>query len=584
MHTIATDRVSSSSAYMSGVGLPNPFDSPAPRSRNRSGSVAAPSTVGTAVETPRLRLFTAPSRAVQASAPPVMRMSSIGSLMDDLDSGLSLDGAPSAATPIKRRGLFECASPGTTVATDDEATPLFGSRKRLFDEPASPAFTFNAATPTPAAAQSRLTRPRARASMLVASPCVGGVLPLFTREGHNTDEDSSFDDDGSLTSLPRMRRPTALASIMEDHDAAESATPLRGQATRIKRVRGLAQPRALARLQPAQPPQTAQLAQPVPPALAVHPATPTRARMAAMLAPAELTLSPTFSPSARSQPECHLLPCTTAPTDSIMRIDAQTASDLLGGGFSHLVDEHIFVDCRFPYEYDGGHIAGAVNAPTPDVLEKLLLARPISDRRVVVVLHCEYSIQRAPSLASHLRRRDREVNMHRYPHLHYPEIYVLKGGYRGFFEAHKRHCEPQSYVEMNDRAFAVDCRQRMMQFNRQFKRTKSMNDAGMCRAMSARPAAPPPSLSSGALSAFGTLNGSNSNSNSNFGSGFGSGSSSGALFFSAAPLSPTTAAPRVAPSLLSSASLPARPRRMARTQSARPGINIINFSAPPPGK
>ncbi|KAJ2503952.1 hypothetical protein GGI11_007541 [Coemansia sp. RSA 2049] len=143
---------------------------------------------------------------------------------------------------------------------------------------------------------------------------------------------------------------------------------------------------------------------------------------------------------------------------------------------------------------------------------------------------------------------------------------------------------------MNDRAFAVDCRQRMMQFNRQFKRTKSMNDAGMCRAMSARPAAPPPSLSSGALSAFGTLNGSNSNSNSNsnsssnFGSGFGSGSSSGALFFSAAPLSPTTAAPRVAPSLLSSASLPARPRRMARTQSARPGINIINFSAPPPGK
>ncbi|KAJ1807763.1 m-phase inducer phosphatase, partial [Coemansia sp. RSA 2599] len=207
---------------------------------------------------------------------------------------------------------------------------------------------------------------------------------------------------------------------------------------------------------------------------ALAPGTPVAAEAASVLSPsfssaakaaanaATPSAQPVFSPFAKSRPECHLLPCSPASTDSIMRIEAQTVSELLSGQYDNLYDEKIFVDCRFPYEYEGGHIAGAANAPTLEALEKLLLERPISNKRVVVVLHCEYSIQRAPSMASHLRRRDREVNMHRYPNLHYPEIYVLKGGYRNFFSYFKTQCEPQNYVEMNDEAFAVDCRQRMM--------------------------------------------------------------------------------------------------------------------------
>ncbi|KAI8324336.1 Rhodanese-like protein, partial [Martensiomyces pterosporus] len=136
------------------------------------------------------------------------------------------------------------------------------------------------------------------------------------------------------------------------------------------------------------------------------------------------------------------------PTDPIMRVEASTVSDLLAGHYKGFYDEQIVIDCRFPYEYEGGHIAGAANAPTLEALEHMLLDRPISDKRIVVILHCEYSIQRAPSMASHLRRRDREVNMHRYPYLHYPEIYVLKGGYRNFFSQHKPLCEPQNYIEM----------------------------------------------------------------------------------------------------------------------------------------
>ncbi|ORX68811.1 Rhodanese-like protein, partial [Linderina pennispora] len=138
----------------------------------------------------------------------------------------------------------------------------------------------------------------------------------------------------------------------------------------------------------------------------------------------------------------------TSTTDSIMRVDASTVRDLLEGRYKDLYDERLVVDCRFPYEFEGGHIAGAANAPTIEALERLLLERPRTGTRMVVILHCEYSIQRAPSMASHLRRRDREVNMHRYPHLHYPEIYVLEGGYRNFFNHHKPLCEPQNYVEM----------------------------------------------------------------------------------------------------------------------------------------
>ncbi|KAJ2704367.1 m-phase inducer phosphatase [Coemansia spiralis] len=334
--------------------------------------------------------------------------------------------------------------------------------------------------------------------------CAPATHPGFLAAAAAADDDSSFDGDGSLTSLPRMRG-SAIRTILEDR--ALDCTPLQSQASRIKRVRG--QGTAIPSFLP----------------LAVAAAAPT----------AEDILSPCFSPSARSQPECHLLPCDSASTDSIMRVDAETVSHLLAGAYNRLYDERIVVDCRFPYEYEGGHIAGAVNAPTLEALERLLLERRRADRRVVVVLHCEYSLQRAPSMACHLRRRDRELNMHRYPHLDYPEIYVLKGGYRNFFGAHRAQCEPQSYVEMNDSQFVVDCRERMLHFNRTFKRTKSTTDTSLARSFSATVAG-------------------------------------NALFTANIAPSPTP------PARSAAASLPARARRLGRTQSARPGINLIDFS------
>lgn len=79
--------------------------------------------------------------------------------------------------------------------------------------------------------------------------------------------------------------------------------------------------------------------------------------------------------------------------------------------------------------------------------------------------------------ALHLRKVDRQVNMARYPYLHYPEIYIMEGGYSKFFDNHKTRCEPQDYVLMNDERFKVDCEREMTKFRNTHKmggRSKSM--------------------------------------------------------------------------------------------------------------
>lgn len=53
------------------------------------------------------------------------------------------------------------------------------------------------------------------------------------------------------------------------------------------------------------------------------------------------------------------------------------------------------------------------------------------------------------------------MNVHRYPALSYPDVYILEGGYSGFFSEFKSRCEPQEYVEM-DHASHRQVREREM--------------------------------------------------------------------------------------------------------------------------
>ncbi|XP_053112015.1 M-phase inducer phosphatase 2 [Hemicordylus capensis] len=133
---------------------------------------------------------------------------------------------------------------------------------------------------------------------------------------------------------------------------------------------------------------------------------------------------------------------------------------VLTGQFSSLIENCVIVDCRYPYEYEGGHIKGAVNLPLEKDVEEFLLRKPIvpldAAKRVIVIFHCEFSSERGPRMCRFVREKDRASND--YPSLHYPELYVLKGGYKEFFPQYQAHCEPQNYRPMHHQDFKEDLR------------------------------------------------------------------------------------------------------------------------------
>ncbi|XP_062978149.1 M-phase inducer phosphatase 1 [Elgaria multicarinata webbii] len=140
-------------------------------------------------------------------------------------------------------------------------------------------------------------------------------------------------------------------------------------------------------------------------------------------------------------------------------IDPEMIVAVLNGKFSRFIKECVIIDCRYPYEFEGGHIKGAVNLHMEEDVEEFLLKKPImssGNQRVIIVFHCEFSSERAPRMCRFVRERDRLGN--EYPSLHYPELYVLKGGYKDFFLKCKSYCEPQSYRPMHHEDFKEDLR------------------------------------------------------------------------------------------------------------------------------
>lgn len=59
------------------------------------------------------------------------------------------------------------------------------------------------------------------------------------------------------------------------------------------------------------------------------------------------------------------------------------------------------IDCRYPYEYDGGHIRTAINCHTQEELrEKFAFKENDEDfgKKKAIVFHCEFSSKRAPEM------------------------------------------------------------------------------------------------------------------------------------------------------------------------------------------
>ncbi|XP_065729577.1 M-phase inducer phosphatase 3 isoform X2 [Phocoena phocoena] len=145
------------------------------------------------------------------------------------------------------------------------------------------------------------------------------------------------------------------------------------------------------------------------------------------------------------------LPTVSGRHQDLKYVNPETVAALLLGKFQGLIEIFYIIDCRYPYEYLGGHIQGALNLYSQEELYNFFLKKPIvpldTQKRIIIVFHCEFSSERGPRMYRSLRQEDRAVNQ--YPALYYPELYILRGGYRDFFPEYMELCEPQSYCPMH---------------------------------------------------------------------------------------------------------------------------------------
>jgi hypothetical protein len=95
------------------------------------------------------------------------------------------------------------------------------------------------------------------------------------------------------------------------------------------------------------------------------------------------------------------LPCFSVKDDPIPRIDSKILCGVIDGRYKDLYDQCAIIDCRFGYEFGGGHIPGAININTCGALEKRFFSEKPSHRhRLLIIFHCEFSMHRGPRMYS----------------------------------------------------------------------------------------------------------------------------------------------------------------------------------------
>ena len=83
-------------------------------------------------------------------------------------------------------------------------------------------------------------------------------------------------------------------------------------------------------------------------------------------------------------------------------------NDVLDGVLKSQIASYQVIDCRFDYEYNGGHVPGAININTTTQLEEYFLGattnKPVpsmsgdGEPKHILIFHCEFSAKRAPTL------------------------------------------------------------------------------------------------------------------------------------------------------------------------------------------
>ncbi|GFQ64436.1 m-phase inducer phosphatase, partial [Trichonephila clavata] len=113
------------------------------------------------------------------------------------------------------------------------------------------------------------------------------------------------------------------------------------------------------------------------------------------------------------------------------------------------------IDCRYPYEFEAGHIKNAINLFHKGAVEeyffKSVAIASQREENKLLIFYCEFSSERAPNMMRFIRNLDRYLNEGSYPSVYYPELYLIEGGYKSFFSDYKYLCEPQHYKPMLDK-------------------------------------------------------------------------------------------------------------------------------------
>merc|ERR1712121_527768 len=120
---------------------------------------------------------------------------------------------------------------------------------------------------------------------------------------------------------------------------------------------------------------------------------------------------------------------------SLRSITCHTLAEVMEGRHKSTIRSFRIVDVRYKFEYDGGHIQGAENwqhGEDEEFLSGILPEEPLAEaplpdtnkteKRNILIFHCEFSSQRAPDFYKKLRERDRMLHANVYPALHYPEV------------------------------------------------------------------------------------------------------------------------------------------------------------------
>jgi len=158
--------------------------------------------------------------------------------------------------------------------------------------------------------------------------------------------------------------------------------------------------------------------------------------------------TPVFSNEIRRPRSCIPLLETSKDVES-EKLSVQQVARLLQGPLELKIgektitfDKMMIVDARYKYEYEGGHIKGAVSIPKEvdevwrsEIGRQFFGEKAAEGAKTAVIFHCEFSSKRGPAMKDWFREHDRSLNQ--YPALYYPHVFLMEGGYKQFYNTFK---------------------------------------------------------------------------------------------------------------------------------------------------